>query len=147
MQTQAPQNGGVRFGAGRPPGKTPEERQAWRDQRAQLGGDRLKRDDDDGEPSVAGRYDRAKADEMEAKAGLKLIELEQTRGALVERAAIQAAAATLVQLFTQSVRGIPDVLERREGVAADVCEKIGQAIDEALAVLANDMEAMTRIGL
>lgn len=139
METYAPQNGGMRFRAGRPPGKTAEDRQAWRD--AQVGGDTLN------ENSVSGRYDRAKADEMEAKAGLKIIELEVLRGSLVERAAIQAASATMIQLFTQSLRGIPDVLERREGVAADTCEKIGIAIDEALSVLANEMEAMTRIGL
>lgn len=133
MQTHAPQHGGARAGAGRP--------------RKYGGSGELRVKDEPDEGSVSGRYDRAKADEMEAKAGLKIIELEVSRGNLVERGAIQAAAATAIQMFTQAVRSIPDELERREGVAADTCEKISVALDQAMAILASELEAMTRLGL
>lgn len=84
---------------------------------------------------------------MEAKAGLRELELEQKRGTLVERVAVQQAAATAQQLFVQTVRSIPDVLERSHGVPPALVEVIGHALDDALAQLATDMKAMCEMGL
>lgn len=122
MYGEIPRHGGARAGSGRPP-----------------------KDEED--TSTSRKHDEAKAREMEAKAGLRELELEVKRGTLVERGAVQAAAATAQQLFAQTVRSLPDVLERSYGIKPDVVETISRALDEALGALSTDMEAMCRIGL
>lgn len=135
-----PRHGGARAGAGRPRLQITSDDPNWRT----LDGDSLP---PDGEPSATSRYDEAKTLEMEAKAALKAMEVETRRGTLVERVAVQSAAATAQQLFAQTVRSIPDILERTHGVRPDVVDVISRALDEALANLATDMESMCRIGL
>jgi len=126
VEMEIPRHGGARAGAGRKPKSlTPEALE---------------------QASLNARYEEAKTLEMEAKAGLGQLKLEQERGTLVERVAVQAAAATAQQLFVQTARSIPDVLERTYGVAPDVVEVVAGAIDEPLAKLADDMRAMCEVG-
>lgn len=126
MDMEIPRHGGARAGAGRKSkASTPEAIE---------------------QANLNARYEEAKTLEMEAKAGLGQLKLEQERGTLVERVAIQAAAATAQQLFVQTARSIPDVLERTYGVAPDVVELVAKAIDEALAKLADDMKSMCEAG-
>lgn len=122
MQGDIPRHGGAREGAGRPS----------RDEAVFDG--------------TAETFDAARAREMVAKAGLRELELETQRGTLVERVAVQQAAATAQQLFVQTVRGIRDQLER-EGIPSDVAESVAIKLDDALAQLSLDMKAMCEMGL
>lgn len=80
-------------------------------------------------------------------AALKQLEYDKRRGALVERSDVRQASATAFSTIAQALRGIPDNLERRLGIAPEVAEEIGLLIDEALAALADELQAMHETGV
>jgi hypothetical protein len=79
-------------------------------------------------------------------AALKQLEFDRRRGELVERADVRQASATAFSTIAQALRGIPDNLERRLGIAPEVAEEIGLLIDEALGALADELQAMHETG-
>lgn len=79
-------------------------------------------------------------------AELKRLEFDRRRGELVERADVRQASATAFSIIAQALRGIPDNLERRLGIAPEVAEEIGLLIDEALGALADELQAMHETG-
>lgn len=79
-------------------------------------------------------------------AELKRLEFDRRRGELVERADVRQASATAFATIAQSLRGIPDSLERRLGLAPEVAEEIGTLIDESLSALADELEKMHESG-
>ena len=112
------QHGGYRPGSGGFHRLTPERTAAKRDfeqERARLEG--------------------LKADEKE-------IDLAIKRGEYLPRAAQQQAAATALAVLTQSLRSIPDNIERTLGVDPSVVESIAQQVDAALAECAVAFKAM-----
>ena len=113
----APGHGGARKGAGRKPAgyeKPPEK--------------------------VA--YDEWKARSQRADALQRELDLKINEGKYVERAAIVQATATAYASVAQTIRSIPDHLERRLGIAPDLAEEIGKLLDEALSTLADEFELM-----
>lgn len=89
--------------------------------------------------------EREKARNEKAKADLNELELAVRRGLYVERSAVRQAAATALAALAQTLRSVPDNLERKLGVAPDVAMEVGLLIDSALDELANQFAAMTEV--
>lgn len=79
-------------------------------------------------------------------AALKQLEFDRRRGSLVERAEVRQASSTAFAAIAQTLRSIPDNLERRLGIAPEVAEEVGLLIDEALGALADELQAMHETG-
>jgi hypothetical protein len=113
-------HGGAREGAGRPVGAPDPDRAANRadfeEQRA--------------------RHEKIKADEREFEFAVK-------KGEYLPRVAQQAASATALAILTQSLRSIPDNLERSLGLNPEAVEQVAIQIDDALAEVAMAFKAMT----
>ena len=89
-------------------------------------------------------YDSAKARNETAKAELNELEVKIKTGEYGERAAYRQAAATALASLAQTLRSVPDNLERRLGVSPEVAQEVGDQIDAALDDLASEFEMMTR---
>lgn len=113
-------HGGAREGAGRPSGVADPDRAATR---ANFEAERA-------------RHEKIKADEREFEFAIK-------QGQYLPRAAQQTAAATALAILTQSLRSIPDNLERSLGLDAEALEQVAEQIDNALAEVAAAFKAMT----
>jgi phage terminase Nu1 subunit (DNA packaging protein) len=87
--------------------------------------------------------DREKARNEKAKADLNELELAVRRGEYVERAQVRQASATALSALAQTLRSVPDNLERKLGVAPEVAQEVGMLIDAALDEVANQFEAIT----
>lgn len=95
-------------------------------------------------PAERLEYEAARARNEAAKARLNELELARLRGEYVLRADVQQATATAWATAAQSLRSIPDNLERRLGVAPEVAGQIAEAIDAALDAVATKFEEMTQ---
>lgn len=111
-------HGGARPGAGRKPGNHEKS-------------DDLK------------NLDAAKARHESLKADLAELEVRKRQGELVERVAVQSAAATALATLAQALRSIPDALERELNLAPDVAERVGAMIDATLDDLADTFTMMS----
>lgn len=113
----APGHGGARKGAGRKPAgyeKPPEKVQ----------------------------YDEWKARSERATALQRELDLKIAEGKYVARDAVVQATATAYASVAQTLRSIPDHLERRLGIAPELAEEIAKQIDETLSTLADEFELM-----
>lgn len=113
----APGHGGARKGAGRKPAgyeKPPEKVQ----------------------------YDEWKARSERATALQRELDLKVNEGKYVARDAVVQATATAYASVAQTLRSIPDHLERRLGIAPELAEEIAKQIDETLSTLADEFELM-----
>ncbi|HOX90358.1 MAG TPA: hypothetical protein PLN55_12165 [Burkholderiaceae bacterium] len=118
-------HGGERAGAGRP-----------------VGGDALNGGPERAKAKVdfefeKARHERLKADEREFELGIK-------QGEYLPRESQKVAAATALAILTQSLRSIPDNLERSLGLGPETVEQVAVEIDNALAEVALAFRAMTR---
>ncbi len=82
------------------------------------------------------RHEKVKADEREFNFAV-------TKGEYLPRAAQQTAAATALAVLTQSLRSIPDNIERSLGLGPEAVEAIAIQIDDALAEVAAAFRTMT----
>lgn len=82
------------------------------------------------------RHEKIKADEREFDFGVK-------QGEYLPRVTQQTAAATALAILTQSLRSIPDNLERSLGLGPETVEQVAIEIDNALAEVALAFKAMT----
>jgi multidrug resistance efflux pump len=64
-------------------------------------------------------------------------------GKVVSRQAVQQASATALSVMAQSLRSLPDNLERKLGLSPAVTEQIEQTIDAVLTDLAAALAALT----
>lgn len=87
--------------------------------------------------------DREKARNEKAKADLNELELAVRRGQYVDRAQVRQAAATALSALAQTMRSVPDNLERKLGVSPEIAQEVGLLIDQALDDVANRFEAIT----
>lgn len=87
-------------------------------------------------------YEAERARNEKAKADLNELDLAVRRGTYVLRAAVQEAAATALAAMSQTMRSVPDNLERKLGLAPEVAAEVGVAIDAALNEVANQFENM-----
>ena len=68
-------------------------------------------------------------------------------GALLARDHVAAASATAMSTFVQHVRALPDTLERTHGLSPLVVEAISASLDGALSALADDLKALSEMGV
>lgn len=85
-------------------------------------------------------YAGAKARKEAALAAKAELEFRIKSGQYLPREAVRSALATAFQSIAQSLRSIPDNLERKMGVSSEVAEAVGLSIDEAMGDLAYSME-------
>lgn len=87
-------------------------------------------------------YNESRARKENALAGIAELDLGEKAGALLPRDKVKSAASIAFATFVQTMRSVPDNLERDLGIAPEVAEAIGVAIDEALADLGQQFKAM-----
>lgn len=92
-------------------------------------------------------YNVARARNEAAKAVLNELEVKIKSGEYVARDAVRQATTTALATLAQGLRSIPDNIERTLAIAPEVAEAIAQAIDESLADLANELQAMCDEGI
>ena len=71
------------------------------------------------------------------------LEFKIKSGEYVEREAVKQASATALAAVAQSLRSLPDTLERKLNITPEVAELIGAEIDATLDSLAEDFALMT----
>jgi hypothetical protein len=86
-------------------------------------------------------FERARARNEAAKAQKNEIDVQEALGHLVARDAVEAAVATTMANLGQTLRTIPDALERR-GIPVQVCVIVQSVIEEAMRDAAQQMESM-----
>ena len=88
-------------------------------------------------------YEAARARNESAKADLNELDLAIKRGEYVPRAEVQAATATALSALSQTLRSVPDNLERTLGLSPDLAQEVGRQIDAALDDMATRFEELT----
>lgn len=86
------------------------------------------------------RHEAARARNESAKADLNGLDLAIKRGEYVPRAEVQAATATALSALSQTLRSVPDNLERTLGLSPDIAQEVGRQIDAALDDMATRFE-------
>jgi len=109
-----------------------------------IGAGRKKKSEEQEAESSYKAYHDAKARNEKAKADLNELEVLKQTKAYLPRDAYIEASATAIATFAQTCRTIPDALERK-GVPREVCQKVEQTLDAALADLAVELEKFTKI--
>lgn len=89
-------------------------------------------------PSVV--YATAKARKESADAAMKELNYRIKAGQYLPREAVRTALAEVFQSVAQSLRSIPDNLERKLGLKPDVAEMVSATIDEIMGELAVSLE-------
>lgn len=84
--------------------------------------------------------DEARARHEQIKAERAELALQTELKQWVSRDAYREASVRLIAAFAQSIRSIPDTLERDLGLAPAVIEAIGVHLDDALETLADEMQ-------
>lgn len=116
--TVLPSRGGARAGAGRKPA-------------------------DYEKPEVVRDYEVARARKEASLADMHELQFKIKSGEYVARDAVKEAAATLLSNLAQSLRSLPDNLERKFNVAPDVAEEIEKVIDASLADVSEGLSMFT----
>lgn len=93
------------------------------------------------EPSAV-LYSESRARKEAALAGIAEHDLGVKAGSLLPRDQVKLAASISFASFVQTMRSVPDNLERDLGITPECAEAIGVAIDEALADLGQQFKAM-----
>lgn len=86
-------------------------------------------------------YDKAKARSEAAKADTLELEFKIKSKQYVDRATVIQVTATAYAAIAQTLRSIPDNLERK-GHSPDICEAVGLHIDDALNDLAEQFRML-----
>lgn len=128
-------------GRGRPPGYSQTKARLMEQSGEDLMGDSPAGGED--VTTTAIRKARALARKEEALAGLNELDLKVKSGQYLERAAFREAAATLLSELAQSLRSLPDALERKHALAPKVVQEVERTIDEALEAAAASLEMFT----
>lgn len=94
---------------------------------------------------VALDFDEARARNETAKAGLNEIELKIKAGEYIARADVQSASATALATMAQTMRSIPDNMERK-GIAQEICATVERIIDDVMAGLSQELQKLSEGG-
>lgn len=88
-------------------------------------------------------FEVARARNEHAKAQLNELTFKIKSGEYGSRAAFRQACATALAALAQTLRSVPDNLERKLGVSPEVAAEVGHLIDDSLNDLASEFEMMT----
>lgn len=94
-------------------------------------------------PEIAKNFDAAKTRKETSLADMHELNYKIKSGEYVERAAVREASATLLANLAQSLRGIPDNLERKFNLRPEVAEAIERVINASLADISDGMSMFT----
>lgn len=89
-------------------------------------------------------YERERTRNERAKADLNELEFKIKSREYIPRAAVQEAAATMLATLAQSLRSLPDTLERKFNLQPEVSERIEEEIDNQLDSISRDLEMLTK---
>lgn len=129
--------GGSRKGAGRKKGYSPKKAREL--EVAEVGST----DDPEEVTSTALKKAKAVARKEEALAGLNELELKIKSGEYLDRAAFREASSTLLAELAQTLRSLPDTLERKHALPPKVVLDVERTIDDALSSVAAGLAAFT----
>ena len=87
-------------------------------------------------------YAKARAKKEAFLAQMAELDYKVKAGEYLPRDAVRQAAATAFATIAQTMRSIPDNVERRLGITPEIAEEISHLIDEAMADLSNELERM-----
>lgn len=93
-------------------------------------------------PPESVALDKARARKEAANADMAELEVKIKVGQFGDREQFRQAAATAVASMVQTLRSIPDNLERKLGISPEVAQEVGNQIDAALDELADEFEMM-----
>lgn len=110
---------------------------------ARRGAGRRSADDDDSQSTAQQDYDEEKARHEKIKADEREFKLAVLQQEYLLKTDVQQAAATAMSVLTQSLRSIPDNLERVLSLAPEVVEQIAVQIDASLAEASSAFKAMS----
>ena len=79
---------------------------------------------------------------IKAKADREELKFLQESGEWIPRDAVRNSTATAFSAISQTLRSIPDNIERRFALPPEVLEEIAKIIDESLDGLADNLETM-----
>lgn len=88
-------------------------------------------------------YSKARARTEAAKADLAELDYKVKSGQFVSRVGVRQASATAFATIAQTMRSIPDNLERTLGLNPEVAAAVGASIDAALADLSETLQMMS----
>lgn len=88
-------------------------------------------------------FDMAKARKEAALADMQELNFKIKTGEYIPRDPVREASATLLANIAQTLRSLPDHLERKLHLAPEVTEALEKGIDAALSDLADGLELMT----
>ena len=94
-------------------------------------------------PPETVEYERERTRNERAKADLNELEFKIKSREYIPRAAVQEAAATMLATLAQSLRSLPDTLERKFNLPPEVSERIEEEIDNQLDSISRDLEMLT----
>jgi hypothetical protein len=94
-------------------------------------------------PEGRADYERERADHERVKREQREFALARERGEYLPREAYRQASATALSILTQSLRSIPDNIERTLALSPEVVEAVALQVDAALAECAQAFKAMT----
>lgn len=126
---EIPRNGGRREGAGRKPGyshKLAAELDTANDQ-----------------TSATVAFSKARARKETALADMHELDFKIKSGKYLPREAFRDACATLLSSVAQSLRALPDNLERKHNLTPVQAGEVEKTINSALADLSQDLEDLT----
>ena len=91
-------------------------------------------------------YAVAKAQKETYHARMAELDFNVKSGKFVSRDAVRSACAASFAAIAQTLRSIPDNLERRLGVSPEVAQEVGNLIDDSMDELALELERMSNDG-
>ena len=94
------------------------------------------------QPPARADLDTAKARNEAAKADLAELDLRIRSGDYVARSEVREVCATALAVLSQSLRSVPDNLERRLGTNPELAAEVGSLIDAALDEIADSFERL-----
>ena len=91
-------------------------------------------------------YAVAKAQKETYQARMAELDFNVKSGKFVSRDSVRAACAAAFAAIAQTLRSIPDNLERRVGVSPEVAQEVGNLIDDSMDELSLELERMSNDG-
>lgn len=88
-------------------------------------------------------YAKARAKDMAFRAQQAELDFKISSGQFISRAEVRQSCAQAFSAIAQTIRSLPDNIERRLGISPELAEEIQILLDEALNALADDLERMT----